>query len=136
MFEEEGSALLSLIGMLFIFALVLFLAYITTRFIGKHSGFRSAGENIKILERVSLGQDKSLAVVSLGKKGFLLGITNQTITNLGEADLSIYDSENPVGTDGFDGLKKRPASLFSETLEKLTKKEGCKITEEENSDGK
>lgn len=136
MFQDEGSAALSLIGMLFIFLLVLFLAYLTTRFIAKYSGFKSFGENIKILERVSLGQDKSLAVVAVGKKGFLIGITGQTITNLGEADISLYDIENKSGDNDSDKLKKRSATLFSETLEKLTKKEGCKMIEEENSDGK
>lgn len=136
MFQNEGSALLSLIGMLFIFVFVLFLAYLTTRLIGKHSGFKSAGKSIKILERVSLGQDKSLAVVAIGDKGFILGITGQTITNLGEADLSVYKSDDTACKESFGEFKKAPSSLFSETLSKLTQKEGCKMTEEENSDGK
>lgn len=67
-------------GVLFI----IFLAYIGTRYISKKYAKMSSGKIIRIIERVPLGQDKMLALVSIGEKSYLLGVTGKNISSLCE----------------------------------------------------
>jgi flagellar protein FliO/FliZ len=60
-----------LFGLLIVFALVLFMSYLTTKFIGKKYSGRTMNKNMKVIETLPLGMDRSLYLILVGKKYFL-----------------------------------------------------------------
>lgn len=60
-------------------------AYLTTRFIAGKSG-RAGSRHIRIIDRVMLGRDKHIALIEVGDKNLLIGVTNQSINVLGDID--------------------------------------------------
>ncbi len=103
MFQGQGSVVLSLLGGLFLFVLVLALAWFCSRWLGGRYGFQAAGGTIRVLERVMVGPDRSLLVVRAGEQVWLLGVTPQHIEKLGELDPELYpEPEAPEARIGSD----------------------------------
>ena len=79
--------LLSLIGLLAVFLLVLAGAYFFTRWAGMglvgRFGLPGAG-HVRVLERVTLGRDQSLLVVQAAERYFLLGSSPSGFSLLAE----------------------------------------------------
>lgn len=117
--QGQGSVILSLLGGLFLFALVLFLAWFCSRWIGQHYGFQKSGGKIRVLDRAALGQDRSLVVVQMGGKAWLLGVTAHQITKIEELDPEQIEEEEPVSGGGSgEGFG---ASNFSAALQNALK---------------
>ena len=72
------------------FAAVLFAAYLVTRLLGNKMSYPNAARHIKIIDRVLLGNDKSICMIRVGNRFFVVGITNHhidPICELSETDL-------------------------------------------------
>lgn len=79
------KSVFSLIFGLILFAGILYLAYISTKLIGKRYMLSSkGGKNLKILETVSVGRDMTIAIARAGERIFLVGITPDRINLLSE----------------------------------------------------
>ncbi len=93
--------------------LVIFLAYFGTKYISMHYAKMSSGRHIKVLERASLGQDKSLVLVTVHEKAYVLGVTGKGIQVVCEFDENeiIQETECP---------KKEFTSFLSESFKKHT----------------
>ena len=75
-------ALLGVIGLLFL----TFYAY---KWLNKHrmsGGFGYNNRSVKIIEYVSIAQDKQLMIVSVGSKKMLLGVTPNAVTKICDLD--------------------------------------------------
>lgn len=93
----------SLIFGLILFIGILYLAYVSTKFIGKrYSIGAKGGKNLKLLETINVGRDMNIAIARAGERIFLLGITPDRInmlSELNEADLiSPYEESEEKGT--------------------------------------
>lgn len=73
--------------MLAAFAAILGLAYFTTRLMGRRfpGGSPSAGQ-MKVLDRLPLGQDKALLIVQAAGKTLLVGVASHAVSLLCELD--------------------------------------------------
>ncbi len=80
------SDVLPLIFSLFAIVLVLYLCYAFSKFIAKKVNNVSDSNNIKVLERVAIAQDKGLAVIEICGKYYLIGFANNNIEILKELD--------------------------------------------------
>ncbi|MCL2854268.1 MAG: flagellar biosynthetic protein FliO [Defluviitaleaceae bacterium] len=97
-FSTDGLAsawqLLTVIGVL---ALVLFLAYFSIRLMGKVRGGLGSRHhrNIKMVEGLGVGPQSSVQLVQAGDKFFLIGVSRNGITLLGEVsgDSIIIDNK-------------------------------------------
>ena len=96
----QGSVVLSLLGGLFLFVLVLVLAWYCSRWLGGRFGFSATGGTIRILERVMVGPDRFLLVVKAGDEVWLLGVTPQHIERLGELDPDLYPEGEETQASG------------------------------------
>lgn len=87
MFGEE-NVVLSLLGTLAVLAVVLVLAYLTTRFLAVHmpSGLRggSRHRHLTVVEQVPVGKESKLLLVKFEDRYLLLGITQGGVTCLKE----------------------------------------------------
>ena len=94
---------LSLLGSLVLFVLILVLAWFCVRWLGGQYRLNTAGSRVKVLERIALAPDRSLLVVRAGGQVLLLGVTSQHIEKIAELDPEEFPDE-PVPTVGNDKL--------------------------------
>ena len=78
------STLAYLLSLLVVFAFVLFLAYMASRFLGSRFAAVSSSKNGKILESMSLGANRSVCIVELAGKILMLGVTDNSVNLLQE----------------------------------------------------
>lgn len=108
------KSVFSLIFGLILFAGILYLAYISTKLIGKRymlSG--KGGRNLKIMETVSVGRDMTIAIARAGERIFLVGITPDRINLLSE--LKEEDLLTPY-SEAADELPKGSSISFADAL--------------------
>ncbi|MCR5815520.1 MAG: flagellar biosynthetic protein FliO [Ruminococcus sp.] len=110
------KSVFTLIFGLILFAGILYLAYISTKFIGKRYMLNGkGGRNLKILETVSVGRDMTMAIARAGERIFLIGITPDRInliSELKEDDLLSPYSDEEQGTPTI----KRGSISFADAL--------------------
>lgn len=99
--EDVLTVILYLIG----FCALLFLTYVTTRYIGGKQSRAMKGKNINILETVSLGMDKRIHLIKAGKQYVLVASTSKTIEFL-----TVVDLEDPAPEQ--EMIPKEEGSLF------------------------
>lgn len=95
---------LQLIGTFIVVVLILILAFVMTKRIGKTAIRYQNSSNMKVLERVLLGQDKSLLIVQVGNKYCLIGVAQsgiQLLLELTEEDIPdlILQAQESAMTD-------------------------------------
>jgi len=137
------EALFLLLG----FSSILFLAYVTSKFVAKKANKVLKGKYISIIETVSLGPDKRLYLVKAGKQFILIATSGKNISFLTNVDIEDYEeTENsqvkyPFNFNGYfekylhsySGIKqnddeslaeealkdKKSKDIFRKNLEKL-----------------
>ncbi len=108
--QQEGS-FLYFFGIFILFCAILFLAWLTTRLIGR----RAAGERktriMRIVETLPLGMDRSLVLVRVGEKHYLLATSRNRTDFMGEVQPGEIP-ESPAQTAGdFRSILERYAGL-------------------------
>lgn len=81
MFEQ---GILSSLGTLLAVILILYLAFVCTRYVGKTAKIKGSSRYIKLIDQIAVGQDRTIAVIQSGSSYLLLGITSSGITVLKE----------------------------------------------------
>ena len=71
---------------------------------------RQRGTNMQMLDRLPLAQDKSVAVIRVGSRYYLIGIASSQITflsELSEEDVrkGVSDFPPQTGTEGYESFK-------------------------------
>lgn len=94
------DSFIQLITVLVIFAFVLFITYVTTRWIGNFQRNQFAGRNIELLEAARLNQSQYIQIVRIGSRYLVLGISKDTITQLGELSEEEVSSFNETNGSG------------------------------------
>ena len=77
------------------FGSILFLTYVTTRYIAGKSNKAMKGRNIQIVETVSLGLDKRIHLVKAGNQYILISSTSKNIEFLSNVNIEETDSKTP-----------------------------------------
>lgn len=128
----DGKSLISqigsVLGVLIGFAVILYLAYMAAKLMGKRLSLKSGGnKNIKILESVSLGQNKALMIVQAADKILLIGITAGEISLISELDGEKLKNESENASETMDFSK-----AFKTVLENNFGKKFNKSKERQN----
>lgn len=105
----------SLIGAVFMVGLVLFLAWMSSRMLGKGYMKAASGRNIKVLEQVRVGTEQSLLLVKLQEKVFLIGAGQEGFQLLAELE-GDFEEKLPEGFQ--EGFAKGFAALLRKEREK------------------
>jgi len=100
----DGLDVLKVIVLLIGFCSLLFLTYVTTRYIGGKHNKAMKSKNISILETVSLGMDKRLHLVKAGNSYVLIASTSKTVEFLTVVSLDDSTPEQEVITREGDSL--------------------------------
>ena len=96
------EGLFTAFGTLLVIIVILYLAYIATKYVGKGDGFRQylgSSRHITMIDQVVLGQGMSVAVVKVSERVFLLGVTSNQISLLAEFEDGEWLERPSVDTD-------------------------------------
>ena len=78
------STIAYVLSLLAVFAIVFVMAYVATKFLGGRFNARISGQGGRVLENLPLGPNRSVCIVEMADRVFLLGVTDQSITLLSE----------------------------------------------------
>jgi len=81
-----GSTIYGILYFVFMSAVILGAAYFVTRFIARKGFTASGNKNLKVVESIPLGIDKTLLLVRVGEQYLLLGSTQKNISLLTAID--------------------------------------------------
>ena len=84
--ESILDGVLTLVIALIAVGLVLYLSYLFSRYLAVGAAKVNKSKNIKIVDRVVLGQDKMILIAKVGGKYYLIGSSTQSIQILTELD--------------------------------------------------
>lgn len=127
--EASSSSWLStiayVVSIIITFAVVIGLAYFTSRFLGQKMGKVSASADNRILATLALGPNRAVHVVEVAGRVLLLGVTDHSITMLEE----IIDQERidklkqqsvPISTaPSFDSVLQRQLASLQQMSQKF-----------------
>lgn len=94
--------LMQVLLMLLGFGSIVFLAFITTRYIGTRANKAMKGKHITIIETVSLGMDKKLHLVKAGEQYLLIASTSKNVEFVSEIKLN--EDEQAENADTHSGM--------------------------------
>lgn len=115
------DSFVQLITVLIIFVFVLILTYFTTRWMAGIQKGRSFNKNLRIIETISVGNNKMISIVEAGTKYIVVSIGKDDVNYLTELkeeelkDLSIIAEKDP------QSMTQNPES-FSAIMDKLKEK--------------
>lgn len=100
-----GLGIFRILTVLAATGLVLYGSYLFTRLAAKklQPGFDGGKSRIRVLDRAVLGQDKTLAVVKIGARVFLIGVASAQISllsELSEEEAALWDDPQEGGVSG------------------------------------
>lgn len=107
-----AKGMFTAIGTLIVVILILYLAYAVTKYIGRGVGIRNRSGCMQIRDQITLGRDRSAAIVQIGARFFLIGIAGSEISMLAELEEEDLESLQPVD---------RPEKTYPEFKEMLDK---------------
>ena len=111
MIDEVFTVICALLGVVGL----LFLTFYAYKWLNKHrmsGGFGYNNRSIKIVEYVSIAQDKQLMIVTVGSKKMLLGVTPNAVTKI--CDLDDEDIVPPEITEEESGFMVSLKKAFAE----------------------
>lgn len=108
---NTGDNFLQFISVLFVFVVILIVAYFVARWIGAQGQGRGqfGNRNIRVVEGYRMGPNKTIQIVKVGNKFFVLGVGKDEISYLGEVeeeDLAITEDTMKPLLDFKDFLAK------------------------------
>lgn len=115
--SSSFHSLVQLIGALIIFAFVLGITYLTTRWMGGFQKSRNNNKNLHIIETINIGNNKYISIVEAGTVYLVVSVGKDEVhllTQLTREQLKDFSFEH-VG-------EKESQESFTEILEKLKDK--------------
>lgn len=112
------STLAYLFSLIAVFAVVAVMAYFAAKFIGGRFNARMSTGGGKVLENLPLGPNRSVCIVEIAGRVFLLGVTDGSITLLGEItdnDMIAHLHERSLAGDIF----AQDFGSFSDLVKKI-----------------
>lgn len=115
--SSSFHSLVQLIGALIIFAFVLGITYLTTRWMGDFQKSRSNNKNLHIIETINVGNNKYISIVEAGTVYLVVSVGKDEVhllTQLTREQLKDFSFEHVE--------EKESQESFTEILEKLKDK--------------
>lgn len=98
----ESNFIMDALKLLVLLPLILLLIYITFKYGGKYMGRMNNGRIIKVLERVAMGQNSYLAVITIAGKPYVVSAGekgNQILLELDETVMKEYENNISLGSE-------------------------------------
>ena len=116
---------LQLIGALLIFAFVLLVTYLVTKWMGGFQNTRTKNKNLKIIETISVGPNKMISLIQSGEVFLVVSIGKEEVhllAQLTREQLTDFSFEETAAGNTFS--QESFQEIFTKLKEKLPKKQG------------
>lgn len=117
------KSFIELIGVVFVFIFVLVITYICTHWIAGYQKQQMKNGNLRIIETISAGNNKTICLVKAGTEYLVVGIGKEEIHSLAiltEEQLTDFRFQQETETSG--KINESFQSVFDKMKEKLPKK--------------
>ncbi|UTC66478.1 MULTISPECIES: flagellar biosynthetic protein FliO [unclassified Treponema] len=126
--ERSQSSVSVLLRILISLLVVCILAYVVLKFIKKYSTtFSSEDPYLKSVASINLAQGKSIHVITLGEKAYLVGVTDSSINMIGEVEDKILVDTMNLEAERRSSLPKRDFASMLSSVFKNTKNNGIDV---------
>ncbi len=94
-------------------ALIIYLSYLASKYIGTGLSKSSSSRYMRLIDQITLGQDRHMAIVQVGGKYLLVGVTSGQVNVLAEVQdeelfpLEPDNEENPMKIPDFKSMMER-----------------------------
>jgi flagellar protein FliO/FliZ len=111
--SSSWESFIQLLGALVIFAFVLVITYLATRWMGGMQKTRGSNKNLRIIETIGVGNNKYISIVEVGTVYLVVSVGKDEVNLLTRIskeelkDLSFDDEENMNLQDTFAGILKK-----------------------------
>ncbi len=115
-------SLIQLIGALIIFAFVLGITYLTTRWMGGFQKSRSNNKNLHVIETINVGNNKYISIVEVGTVYLVVSVGKDEVhllTQLTREQLKDFSFEH----QGEKEIQESFAEILGKWKDKLPKKQ-------------
>lgn len=123
MLSASMESFLQLMVTLLIFAFVLFLTYVTSRWIGKYQKGHMLSKNLRIIETIPAGQNKNICLLKAGTEYLVVAIGKDEIhalATLSEDQLTDLSFKNEIPDTVVSGESFQ--EIFGQLKDKMSKK--------------
>ena len=96
--------------------LVIACAYYSTYFLAGRTGKIKSGRMIKLIERFSISKDKSICLVEIKDKVYLVAMTGQNVTLLDKIDIKDFEAASVVQKNKPASSKYEPQGVLQKGL--------------------
>lgn len=94
---HDGPEILSIIGTIVLMIAVFAAAYFVSKYVGKHyKPNNSVSKHINVIDSTTVGKDRSILIVKVGEKAFLIGSTSNELTLLSEIDAEQFVADSKI----------------------------------------
>jgi flagellar protein FliO/FliZ len=111
--SSSWESFIQLLGALVIFAFVLVITYLATRWMGGMQKTRGSNKNLRIIETIGVGNNKFISIVEVGTVYLVVSVGKDEVNLLTRIsmeelkDLSFEDEDNMNLQDTFAGILKK-----------------------------
>lgn len=110
------SGMLTAVGTLCIVVLIIYLSYVAAKLVAKGSIRAGHSQYMRMVDQMPVGQNRSVSVIQVGDRYFLLGIAEREISMLAELE---EEGLVPLEIEGSASQAAMPD--FKDLMEKLGK---------------
>ena len=109
--------MLRVIGTFIVVIVIIYVSYIASKYIGKGLTKNSSSRYMRIIDQITLGQDRHIAIIQVSGKYLLVGVTAGQIHVLSELQdeelfpLSPDENESGTGIPDFKSVMERLGDL-------------------------
>lgn len=108
--SSSASSISQFLTVIFLFVLVLFITYITTKFVGSYQKVQNLNRNFEVIETFRVTNNKYLQLVRAADKYIVIAIGKDEITKIAE-----LDEDSIINTSRNDTSQKE---VFSSLIQK------------------
>lgn len=118
--SANWDSVLQLFVVLVIFIFVLGITVVTTKWIGGYQKAQITNKNMKLVEMMRLGNNKTIGLIEVGQVYLVVGIGKDEIHTIAK----LTKEELPEVLDGFQNKSMETKLSFQEILNNLKKNKG------------
>jgi flagellar protein FliO/FliZ len=109
------------ITVIILFFVILWAAYISTRYLGNLQMNKSKGNNLKIIEVIPVGPQKTLQLIRIGSEYMVIGVSKDHITFVQSVDESklVFSENNKEAVIPFSAYMKKFISKHHDSNNKI-----------------
>lgn len=111
--HPSWNNMLQLLGLLFIFVIVLIAAWFVSKYIGGKAMTGYGNKNINIIENFRLDSNKAIQIVRIADKYYAIGVGKEEINVLAEVDEDKIILSNNNNSMNFKDIFKSAKNTFS-----------------------